>query len=245
MRLLFDETGKRYYETGVERVVIYRLTAGRYRNGTAWNGVTAITGSGDGAEATALYADDIKYLSLISAENWKGSIEAYNYPGVFNECLGNYEIAAGLLVGQQNRKHFGLCFTTREGNDIKGSDFGYKLHLVYDVVAAPSDKSYQTQSDSPEPATMSWDISAGTTEVEGHKPTAEIVLDYKMMAQAGKANVMRELEDILFGTDDTSAAMPYAAEIVNIVRTGNWLMDSDGNPITDSEGETIITQVFE
>lgn len=244
-RLIFDEIGKRLYETGVERVVIYRLSAGRYRSGTVWNGVTAITGSGDGGESTGLYADDVKYLSLISAENWKGSIEAYNYPDVFSECLGQDEIATGVRVGQQSRRHFGLCFTTKEGNDMKGDEFGYKIHLVYDVVASPSDKSYQTQSDSPEPVSMSWDISAGNTATEGSKPTAEVVLDYKRMAKAGKANVIREIENMLFGTENTAAYMPSLSEMIDISRIGDHLCDSDGNFITDSAGEPIITQVFE
>ena len=245
MRLLFDETGKRYYETGVEKVVIYRLSAGRYRNGTVWNGATNVTGSGEGGEATALYADDIKYLSLISAENWKGSIEAYSYPAAFLECLGQEEIASGVTVGQQSRRHFGLCFTTREGNDVKSDSFGYKIHIVYDLVAAPSDKSYQTQSDSPEPVTMSWDISAGNVAVEGHKPTAEVVLDYRAMAKAGKANVIREIENILYGSDDRSAYLPEIGAITEIGQFGNHLRDSDGNFITDSSGEPITTQVFE
>lgn len=244
-RLIFDENGKRLYETGVEKAVIYRLSAGKYRHGTVWNGVTSVTGSGEGGEATALYADDIKYLSLISAENWKGSIEAYGYPDALLECLGQDEIATGVTVGQQSRRHFGLCFTTREGNDVKGDGFSYKIHIIYDLVASPSDKSYQTQSDSPEPVTMSWDISAGNVAAKDHKPTAEIVLDFKAMAKAGKANAIREIEGILYGSEDQSAYLPEIDEITEIVQFGDHLRDSDGNFITDSSGEPITTQVFE
>ena len=224
MKLIFDETGKRYFETGDERVVIYRLAAGRYRSGTAWNGVTALSESPDGAEPTALYADDIKYLQLMSAENWKGTIEAYTYPDAFNECLGQVELAQGVYISQQTRRHFGLCYTTLAGNDVEGSDFGYKIHLIYDVLAAPSDRNFQTQSDSPEPTTMSWELSAGTTEGgEGHRPTSEIVLDSRQMAEAGLADALRALEDILFGTD--------------------CIQDSDGEPILDSKGTTIQADV--
>lgn len=187
----------------------------------------------------------MKYLVLASAENWKGSIQAYTYPNDFSECLGNLEVVPGLFMTQQKRKHFGLCYKTIEGNDVRGNDYGYKLHIVYDVLASPSDLGYQTMSDSPEANEMSWDLSAGTIFVSGHKPTPKLILDYRAMGELGLGNVLHKIEDILYGTEETYATILYPSQIGQIIDTGIHLCDSDGNFILDSENERIVSMVYD
>lgn len=245
MRLIFDEAGKKYYETGVERVVLYRLAAGRYRGGVVWNGVTSVSESPDGGEATDIWADDIKYLQMLSAENYKATIEAYTYPEEFAGCLGEEAIAAGVYAGQQSRKHFGFSYVTKLGNDIKKDDYGYIIHIVYNALAAPSDKSHSTQSDSTEPLSMSWEISAATTAEEGRKPTAVLTLNSRRFSAAGVMNSLRIIEDILYGTEETTATVPTASQIFQAIEYGQNLYDSDGNSIFDSEGGQITSAVYD
>ena len=202
-RLTWDNTGERYYETGVKQGVLYPLqTDGKYSKGVAWNGLTAVTESPSGAEATALYADDIKYLNLISTEEFGATIEAYTYPDEFAECDGSAALADGIMLGQQKRKTFGLCYKTTIGNDTDGNDYGYKLHLIYGCLAAPSEKAYATINDSPEAITFSWEVSTTPVNVAGFKPTSQITIDSTKIAEGKKAK-LTELEDILYGKDGT------------------------------------------
>lgn len=202
-RLTWDNTGERFYETGVKQGVLYPLQDnGKYDKGVAWNGLTAITESPSGAEATALYADDIKYLNLLSTEEFGATIEAYTYPDEFAECDGSAALADGVMLGQQKRKTFGLCYKTTIGNDTDGNDHGYKLHLIYGCLAAPSEKAYATINDSPEAITFSWEVSTTPVNVAGFKPTSQITIDSTKIAEGKKAK-LTELEDILYGKDGT------------------------------------------
>ena len=202
-RLTWDNTGERYYETGVKQGVLYPIQSdGKYSLGVAWNGLTAVTESPSGAEATALYADDIKYLNLISTEEFGATIEAYTYPDEFAECDGSASLADGIMLGQQKRKTFGLCYKTTVGNDVDGNDYGYKLHLIYGCLAAPSEKAYATINDSPEAITFSWEVSTTPVNVAGFKPTSQITIDSTKIAE-GKKEKLTELEDILYGKNGT------------------------------------------
>ena len=207
-RLTWDNAGERYYETGVKQAVLYPIQSdGMYSLGVAWNGLTAVTESPSGAEATALYADDIKYLNLISNEEFGATIEAYTYPDEFAECDGSAALADGVMLGQQKRKTFGLCYKTTVGNDVDGNDYGYKLHLIYGCLAAPSEKAYATINDSPEAITFSWEVSTTPVNVKdangkSFKPTSQITIDSTKIASEKKAK-LTELEDILYGKDGT------------------------------------------
>lgn len=204
-RLTWDKTGERYYETGVKQGVLYPIQSdGKYSKGVAWNGLTAVTESPSGAEATALYADDIKYLNLISNEEFGATIEAYTYPDEFAECDGSAALADGVMIGQQKRKTFGLCYKTTVGNDVDGNDYGYKLHLIYGCLAAPSEKAYNTINDSPEAITFSWEVSTTPVNVNGFKPTSQITIDSTKIAD-GKKTKLTELEDILYGKDSVES----------------------------------------
>lgn len=221
MKLTWDKTGERLYETGVKKTVLYPVdNLGTYSSGVAWNGVTAITDSPSGAEASPLYADDIKYLNLISAEEYGATIEAYTYPDEFAECDGSAELTTGVVLGQQKRKMFGLSYVTTIGNDTEGDDYGYKIHLIYGAQAAPSEKSYATINDSPEAITLSWEITTTPVDVTGFKPTACITIDSTKI----DAEKLKALEDILYGTDGesgstggTTARLPLPDEIATIV----------------------------
>ena len=215
-KLVWDQTGERKYETGVKKGVLYPLSElGAYNKGVAWNGLTAVTESPSGAESNPLYADDIKYLDLRSVEEFGGTIEAYMYPDEFAECDGSASLADGVSIGQQKRKTFGLCYRTVLGNDILGDDYGYKLHIVYGAVVAPSERAYSTINDSPEPITMSWEFSTTPVAVDGFKPTAHLEID------STKANPekLAALEVILYGTNDTDARLPLPNEIATLMKT--------------------------
>ena len=204
-RITWDNTGERYYETGVKMGVLYPIqTGGVYTKGVAWNGLTAVTESPSGAEATALYADDIKYLNLMSNEEFGATIEAYTYPDEFAECDGSAALATGVTIGQQKRKTFGLCYRTTVGNDVDGPDYGYKLHLVYGCLAAPSEKAYATINDSPEAITFSWEVSTTPVNVSGFKPTSQITIDSTKVDKVK----LKSLEDILYGKDGDPSAEP-------------------------------------
>lgn len=196
-KLVWDKTGDRLYETGVKNGVLYIPTAGVYSKGVAWNGLTAVTESPSGAEATALYADDTKYLSLMSTEEFGATIEAYTYPDEFAACDGSAELADGVMIGQQKRSIFGLCYKTTIGNDTEGNDHGYKLHIIYGALAAPSEKAYSTINDSPEAITFSWEITTTPVNVTGAKPTASLVID----STKADPSKLAALEDILYGKD--------------------------------------------
>ena len=196
-KLVWDKTGERYYETGVKNGVLYIPTEGVYSKGVAWNGLTAVTESPSGAEATALYADDMKYLSLYSAEEFGATIEAYTYPDEFAQCDGSAELAKGVSIGQQTRKTFGLCYRTTVGNDTDGNDYGYKLHMIYGCMASPSEKAYATINDSPDAITFSWEVTTTPVNVTGAKPTASITID----STKADPTKLAALEDILYGKD--------------------------------------------
>lgn len=207
-KIVWDKAGDHFYETGVKNCVLYIPTAGVYSKGVAWNGITAITESPSGAEATALYADDIKYLSLYSVEEFGATIEAYTYPDEFAECDGSAELVAGVKIGQQARKPFGLCYRTTIGNDTDGNDHGYKLHIIYGAMASPSEKSYNTINDSPEAVTFSWELTTTPVNVAGAKPTASITIDSTKVDEQKLA----ALEEILYGKDGTGGDHTGAAE---------------------------------
>lgn len=212
-KLTWDDTGKRLYETGVEQVALYTQDSeGAYSNGVAWNGVTAITESPSGAEATPLYANNGKYLELRSAEDFGATIEAYTYPDEFAACDGSAELLPGVKLGQQVRKAFGLVYKTKVGNDVDGEAYGYKLHIVYGAKAAPSEKAYATINDSPEAITFSWEISTTPVAVEGFKPTAHIELESTKVGEAR----MKAIEDILYGSE-TAARLPLPSEIKSLL----------------------------
>ena len=214
-KIVWDQSGQRLYETGVKMGVLYVQDAsGTYPKGVAWNGLTAVNETPSGAEATPLYADDIKYLNLRSAEDFGATIEAYMYPEEFEQCDGSAELAPGVKIGQQARKAFGLCYRTVLGNDIAGNDYGYKLHIIYGATAAPSEKSYATINDSPEAITFSWEVNCTPVEVEGFKPTASLVID-STKVDAGK---LAALEAKLYGDESTEAMLPLPAEIAEIFK---------------------------
>ena len=201
-KIVWDKTGERLYETGVDRGVLYVQSNGTYSKGVAWNGLTAVTESPSGAEATPLYADNIKYLNLMSAEEFGCTIEAYTYPEEFAECDGSAELAAGVTIGQQARKPFGLSYRTKIGNDAAGNEFGYKLHLIYGCLAAPSEKAYTSINDSPEATTFSWEVSTTPVSVDDHSPTASITIDSTKV----EPTKLAALEEILYGKDGNSGA---------------------------------------
>ena len=202
-KIVWDKAAEHIYETGVDHGVLYpQKETGEYDKGVAWNGLTAVTESPSGAEATDLYADNIKYLSLLSAETFAATIEAYTYPDEFAALDGSGELAAGVMIGQQARSAFGLCYRTQVGNDVKGSDYGYKLHIIYGAKASPSEKAYSTINDSPEAITFSWELSTTPVAVEGFKPTASLVIDSTKVGP----EKMAKLEAKLYGTDAGSGS---------------------------------------
>lgn len=226
-RIKWDQTGERFYETGVDRGVLYvRDSEGGYEGGVPWNGLTGVTQTPTGAEPQPQYADNIKYVTLISAEEFEGTIEAFTYPDEFAQCDGTATPAPGVFVGQQPRKTFGLAYRTLVGNDVDGQEHAYKLHLIYGAMAAPSEKAHTTVNDSPEALTFSWTITADKVEVPDIeidgvdlKPTAIVTLDSREIPEA----TMREIEDTLYGSDDADAvdpALPLPHEIVQMVQAG-------------------------
>ena len=213
-KLVWDQTGEREYETGVKNGVLYpQGESGTYPKGVAWNGLISVTESPSGAEATALYADDIKYLSLMSNEEFGATIEAYMSPEEFDQCDGTASLATGVSIGQQKRKTFGMAYKTTIGNDVDGNDYGYKIHLIYGALAAPSEKAYSTINDSPEAITLSWEVSTTPVTVDGFKPTATVVIDSTKVDK----KKLTALEDILFGSEAKEARLPLPDEIVSIV----------------------------
>lgn len=219
MKLKWDDTGARLYETGVRQGVLYvQAQNGTYPEGVAWNGLTGVTESPSGAEANAQYADDIKYLNLYSKEEFGATVEAFTYPEEFAECDGSAEPATGLYIGQQNRKSFGFSYRTVLGNDVAGEEYGYKLHLIYGCKASPSEKSYSTINDSPEAITFSWEVTTTPVNVKDHKPTATLTIDSTMV----DPDKLKALEAILYGTDGengaqgTTASLPLPDKVIEM-----------------------------
>ena len=215
-KLKWDQVGERLYETGVSKGVLYPKTAqGAYGNGVAWNGLTSVNESPSGAEATPLYADNIKYLNLLSAEEFGATVEAYTYPDEFAACNGELELGKGVSVGQQKRSSFGLSYQTKIGNDVDG-EYGYKIHIIYGAFAAPSEKAYATVNDSPEAITFSWELTTTPVEVPGMKPTASITIDSTKI----DAEKLTALEDLLYGTAEAEATLPTPQKIIEIIGEG-------------------------
>ncbi len=215
-KLIWDKVGEKLYETGVDNVVLYvQEKNGSYAKGVAWNGITGITESPSGAEATAIYADNVKYLNLISAEELGITIEAYMSPEEFDVCDGNAEVAEGITLGQQARQKFGLSFRTKIGNDTQDAEHGYKIHIIYNCTASPSEKGYATVNESPEAMTLSWSVSTNPINVEGHKPTALVVIDSTKV----KPEVLKAIEDKLYGTETEEPTLLTPAEIVALVNS--------------------------
>ena len=212
-KLVWDQSGDRRYETGVKKGVLYPQEEGAYPKGYAWSGLTAVTESPEGADPTPMYADDIKYLNLLSAEDFKATVEAYTYPPEFAECDGTAELAKGVSVGQQKRKIFGMSYVTTVGNDTDGDDYGYKIHIIYGALAAPSEKAYNSKSDDPEAITFSWELSTTPVSVADLEPTASIVID---STKADKDKIAA-LEKILYGDATTEARLPLPDEIKTIM----------------------------
>lgn len=197
-KIVWDQTGERLYETGVDHGVLYvQQTGGTYPKGVAWNGLTTVTESPSGAEATPLYADNIKYLNLMSTEEFGATIEAYTYPDEFAECDGSSTLVDGVTIGQQTRKTFGMCYRTSLGNDVDGTAYGYKLHIIYGATASPSEKAYATVNDSPEAITFSWEVTTTPVNVTNAKPTASLVID----STKADPDKLAEFEAILYGSD--------------------------------------------
>lgn len=217
-KLVWDQTGQKTYETGVKQGVLYpQGEGGTYPKGYAWNGLTGVTESPSGAESNPLYADDIKYLNLISAEEFGATIEAYTYPDEFAECDGSAEIAPGVTIGQQARKTFGMAYKTTFGNDVDGNEHGYKLHLIYGALATPSEKAYATINDSPEAITFSWEVTTTPVAVAGFKPTASLTIDSTKTEKAK----LTALEDILYGKDSVEARLPLPDEIAELMKSSS------------------------
>lgn len=215
-KLEWDKVGEHYYETGVDHAVLYlRDTAGKYSNGYAWSGVTSISESPSGAESSAQYADNQKYLTLISAEEFGMTIEAFTFPNEFDECNGEFEAADGVRIGQQKRSTFGLSYRTKVGNDVDGQDKHYKLHLVYGCTASPSERAYATVNESPEAMTFSWEISTNPENVTGQKPTSLITIDSR---EANDAK-LKQLEDLLYGTTNKEPTLPSPDEVIALFGT--------------------------
>lgn len=215
-KLTWDNTSERLYETGVKNGVLYVQAAdGSYGKGVAWNGLTAVTESPSGAEANPLYADDIKYLELMSNEEFGGTIEAYTYPEEFAACDGSASLAKGVTIGQQARKAFGFSYITTVGNDTEGNDYGYKVHIVYGAKASPSEKEYATINDSPEAITFSWEFTTTPVSVAGHKPTAHVEID---STKVGDDDKMAALLALLHGgeAEGSDPKLPTVEEIVAI-----------------------------
>lgn len=217
--LEWDKTGERQYETGVSRGVLYQIDqTGEYTPGVAWNGLTSVSEAPDGAEPNELWADNIKYAVLYSAETFGATIEAYTYPVEFEENDGSVELATGVHIGQQKRKPFGFCYRTEIGNDTAtDSDDGYKLHLIYNATASPSDKDYETVNDSPDAITFSWEITTTPVNVTGYKPTATVVID----STKADATKLAALEQILYGTpaSGNTAAIPPRMPLPDEIKT--------------------------
>jgi hypothetical protein len=213
-KLVWDKTGERKYETGVSKGVLYKQSNGTYPKGVAWNGLTAVNESPSGAEATPLYADNIKYLNLMSAEEFGATIEAYMYPDEFAECNGEKDLVDGVSIGQQKRTPFGLSYQTKIGSDTD-NDLGYKIHLIYGALAAPSEKAYATVNDSPEAITFSWEVSTTPVEVSGAKPTASLTIDSTKVTPEKLA----AFEKILYGDTDVEARLPLPDEVATLFNT--------------------------
>lgn len=212
-KLIWDQIGERFYETGTKNGVLYVMESGTYPKGVAWSGLISVSENPSGAEASPFYADDIKYLNIISNEEFGATIECYTTPPEFDACDGKGSIATGVTIGQQNRKTFGMVYKTVLGNDEEGNDYGYKLHLIYGAKASPSERGYSSINESTEPMTLSYELTTTPVSVTGHKPTSIVTIDSTKVDETKLA----ALEAILFGGDDTEARLPLPDEIATLM----------------------------
>lgn len=243
-RLKWDRNKDRSYETGVDRGVLFVCDdSGNYGHGVAWNGLISVTEKSSGGEPTPFWADNVKYLNLLSAESFGATIEAYSFPRTFRSCLGRRNIADGVTVTQQKRQSFGFSFRSFVGNQERGNDWSYKIHIIYGCLASPSEKSNNTVNDSPEIATLSWEVSTLPIQVNGFKPTSEFILDGPRYKKLGLMNVLRAIEDYLYGTADTQSALPAIDQITEIYTYQRYLRDSDGDTLLDSQGRPMSSFV--
>ena len=244
MRLEWDKMGEKLFEAGVSKGVFFPVRG----SGKAWNGLVSVSENPSGGEPNAIYADNIKYLNLISYEDYGLTIEAYDSPEGFNECVGESELAAGVFIQGQPRKSFGFSWRSEIGNDTNGIDYGYKLHLVFICQAQPSEKNHETVSDSVEPQTNSWEI--GTTPVvidslSGYKPTAEVTFNSVELSKCGVYNLLEAIESIIYGNEKDNARLPNINEIITIISQTMYLRDSSGDYILDSSGNQIQSFVID
>lgn len=236
-KLVWDQVGERFYETGTKKGVLYIQQNGEYPLGVAWNGLTSVNESPEGAEANDIYADDIKYLTLRSAENFRATIEAYTYPEEFEECDGSRVVTSGVTIGAQPRKSFGFSFVTTFGNDTELDEYGYKIHLIYSATVSPSEKSYQTINDSPEAISFSWEVDTIPIPVTGYKPTAHMIINStKFTSPAAKA-ALADFEEVLYGADARDAIPAQYAKTTDATKqAGKTYYTKDGDTYTQFAG---------
>ena len=240
-KLEWDKNGERRYETGIDHVVLYKNNTNAY----AWNGITGITENPSGAEPTVLWANNSKYMTLMSVEQLGLTIEAYTYPDEFLGCIGKTEISPGVIIGQQEHEHFGLSYRTLIGNDERGNDYGYKIHLVYNCLASPTEENHSSTNDSPDISPFSWEVDTTPVEVGDYQPTSKLTFSSTDLKKAGMANVLRGIEDALYGTAKTSAYLPTVSQVMDLIDFHKTLRDSSGNVITDSNGNELLSKVYE
>lgn len=243
-KLTWDLSGDRKYSTGVDRGALYPRSGSRYLKGEAWNGLISVSENPSGGEATALYADNTKYLNLMSVEELGLGIEAYDYPEGFSACLGMTPLDDGIYICQQERKHFGFVYRTLEGNDTEGTKYGYDLHVIFDCVASPSEESNSTVNDSPEANTNSWDVNTVPINIDEERKSASMTLGLRAFSDIGLYNVFKSIENILYGTEETEPSMLKPANVLELIETEKYLMDSSGNPILDDTGNKMLTTSY-
>lgn len=234
-KLVWDKAGEHFYETGVDRGVLYPTVSGAYTKGVVWNGLTSVSENPSGADSSAQYADNIKYLNLIAAEEFGATIEAFTYPDEFAVCDGSAEPVRGVRIGQQTRKPFGFSYRTLVGNDLESTEYGYQIHIVYGATASPSSRDYNTVNDSPEAITFSWEVTTTPVEVTGYKPTATLVIESQKVSLAA----LSALEDILYGTAESDARLPMPDEVFEIINNNSAITLT----VTSPSGEVFSKSV--
>jgi hypothetical protein len=243
MKLQFDRPTDRQYENGIEKVAIFPIQHGKYQNGIAWSGITAVNERPSGAEPNPLYADNIKYLNLMSAEEFAATVEAYGYPMECASCFGKTEIAEGVYIGQQNRQHFGLVYRTLCSDAEDKSE--YKVHVLFNCVASPSERNNQSIGDTQEPVSLSWELNTDKQAIPNFKPSCCLVLDSEKLKKAGFYNLLKFFEDTFYGTDKTNSSFLTLEQIVEVIPKVIYLRDSDNNAILDSNGDRIQSTVYD